>query len=600
MKLPYRCGMDRRLARLAPWLWLLLSALQSPPALVLRNVTVVDVERGELLPARALLIREGRIERIAGASEVDAPPGAVTVDGSGRYLLPGLCDAHVHLFEEDDPEDLWLYLANGVTTVRSMHGGPYQLALRGRVRSGELLGPRILTTGPTTASLGIRTVEQARDAVRAQKAAGYDAIKMYGDGTDSMPRETYHALIESAHAAGITVIGHAPRNLPFSAVLEEGQDSIDHMEEIVYTEESLGALVRPYVDLQFGRAHFSDHPELMDSVPAFAANLREAIGELAGRVKAAGLVVTPTLITFATIQAMTDEAYFALQDRPELAYVDPARRRSWTPERARFRNGKWKPYLSFIAQYLRANLELQRALTRAFHAAGVPILAGTDSPFDFVVPGFSLHDELLEFTRSGLSTLAAIQAATLIPARAMGLADSGRIAEGQRADLVLLARDPLQDLAAAREVVGLVLNGQWIPGERLEAELARIAARQQRLAPLVEAVCTALEADDDGRVLELFETAAEARPGLAHLVENGLDELGHRHLDGARPKEARAVFARNAELFPQSANAWDSLGKALWTLDRDAEALAAYEHVLELDPERDHARQMIDRILAGE
>jgi imidazolonepropionase-like amidohydrolase len=559
---------------------------------------VVDVERGELLPERSLLIQDDRIERLAPAAELAAPPGATVVDGAGRFLLPGLFDAHVHLNEDDDPGDLWLYLANGVTTVRSMHGGPFQLGLRERVRTGALVGPRILTTGPTTATLRIHTVEQAREAARAQEAAGYDAIKMYGDGADTMPRETYHALIESAHALGLPVLGHAPRNLPFQAVLDERQDSIDHMEEIVYTDEGLARLVRPYVDLQFGRKRFADHPELMGKVPDFAAELRREIAALAGRVKAAGLVVTPTLCTFATIQATTDDAFFALHERPELAYVDPARARRWTPERARFRNGGWKEVLPFMAAYLRRHLELQRALTLAFHEAGVPILTGTDSPFDFVVQGFSLHDELAELARSGLSPLAALRAATLVPARAMGLADSGTIAAGRRADLVLVARDPLQDLAAARAVDGLCLAGRWISGETLRAELARIAARQASLAPLVEELSAAVDSGEVERAVALFEAAGDARARLAGLVESGLNELGYRHLRGGRAGEAHAVLARNAALFPRSANAWDSLGEALWKLDRDEEAVAAYEHALELDPGFDNARRMIERILS--
>lgn len=562
--------------------------------LVLQDVHVVAVESGELLRSQALVIRDGRIESMAPAAGFRAPPEAQVVAGGGRYVVPGLVDAHVHLNEGDDPLDLWLYLANGVTSVRSMHGNAATLALRERVRSGELTGPRIWTTGPTTAQVRVNSVALAESTARAQKAAGYDALKMYGDGADSMTRETYHALVATAHAVGLPVVGHAPRNLPFSLVLAEGQDSIDHMEEVVYTAEELAPLVRPFVELQFGRQPLSSRPA---QVPDFAHSLAAEIEALARKVAAAGLVVTPTLVTFATIQGTTCERLEALLAQPELIYVDPVRRRQWTPERARFRNGNWSPALPFMSEYLLRNLELQRALTRAFHAHGVPILAGTDSPFDLVVPGFSLHAELEELVRSGLTPLAALRAATLAPARAWKLADAGTIAPGQRADLVLVARDPREDLSALRAIEGVVAAGRWLPAERLTAELARIAARQARRAPWAERIGQALDAGDVDAVAEAYAEAGAEAPSLARLVEDGLNDLGYDLLRAGRLEQAHAVLARNAQLFPRSSNAWDSLGEALWKLDRDEEAIAAYERALELEPGAANARQMIERIL---
>lgn len=582
----------------ATWLssFLLVLTQTPPPALVLRDVTVVDVARGERLAGRSVLVQDGRIARILPSAELVVPAGARVIEGGGRFLIPGLMDAHVHLYENHDPADLWLYLANGVTTVRSMHGGPHQLALRERVRSGELVGPRILTTGPTTATLRVRTVEEAQRTAREQRAAGYDAIKMYGDGSDSMPRATYHALIASAHEAGIPVIGHAPRNLPFSAVLEEHQDSIDHMEEIVYTDEGLARLLRPYVDVQFGRTALAAHPELAE-VPDFASALAPEIAALARRVAAAGMRVTPTLVTFGTIQAITDEGYARLQAKDELRYVDAVRLYDWSPEHQRFRSGSWARDLGFYARYLRANFELQLALTRAFHAAGVPILAGTDSPFDFVLPGFSLHDELALLVRAGLSPAAALGAATLVPAEAMGLADSGLVAEGRRADLVLLGADPLADVGAARQVEGLVLAGRWIAPEEMRARLAEIEARQVRLAPRLADMLAAFEAEDASAFARLWTEAGEDRARLASWAEGRLNELGYRHLRAGRLEPALAILRRDTELFPRSADAWDGLGEVLWKLARPDEAIAAYEHALELDPEHANARVMIDRIV---
>lgn len=576
---------------------LLCFALPSPqqPALVLRDVHVLDVESGELLRSRALVIRDGRIESLAPAAGFQPPPGADVVEGEGRFLVPGLVDAHVHLYEGDDPLDLWLYLANGVTTVHSMHGDAYTLALRERVRRGELTGPRIFTTGPTTAQVHVNSVVLAESTARAQKAAGYDALKMYGDGANTMTRETYHALVTSAHALGLPVVGHAPRNLPFSVVLAERQDSIDHMEELVYTAEELAPVVRPFVELQFGRQPLSARPE---RVPDFAHELADEIEALAREVAEAGLVVTPTLTTFAAIQGTTSEHLDALLAKPELVYVDPARRRQWTPERARFRNGNWSQALPFMSEYLLQNLELQRALTKAFHAHGVPLLTGTDSPFDLVVPGFSLHDELAELVRSGLTPLAALRAATLAPARAWKLADAGSISPGMRADLVLIESDPRADLAALRKLAGVVVTGRWIPRATLDAELERIRARQTRRAPWIERLGQAIDDGDVEAITKAYAEAGAEAPGLARFVEDGLNDLGYNLMNAGQLERAHAALARNSELFPASANAWDSLGEVLWKLDRDEEAIAAYERALELDPEASGSHARLERILA--
>jgi imidazolonepropionase-like amidohydrolase len=584
----------------ASWLGLLFTL--SPPssqAIVLRDVHVVDVERGRIERDRSLVIEGERIVRIGPAQGLDVPAGARVVEGSGRFLLPGLHDMHVHLNEEDGDEYLLLYVANGVTTVQSMHGGPHQLALRERVRSGALLGPRIFTTGPTTARLGVDTVEEARNVARAQEAAGYDALKMYGDGNNSMTRETYHALVAAAHEAGIKVVGHANRNLPFAAVLEEHQDSIDHMEEIVYTEQSFAAVVGPYVDVQFGRRSFDSLAGGARTVPDFAAELAEEARALALRVRAAGLAVTPTVATFGAIQAITDEAYGSLLDKAELRFVPPGRLREWQPERQRFRNGGWKPQLAFMAAYLRRNHELQLALVEAFHDAGVPLMTGTDSPFDFVVQGFSLHDELALFVRAGLTPLDALRAATIVPARFLGIAgDSGSIGEGKRADLVLVEGDPLQDLGALRGVAGVCVAGRWLAGAELEEGLERIARAHAEAAPFIEDIAAALERGKLEEAVEVYSFAEQPPPALARYLEQGIDRLAQRLTQQNLPEAARNALQKNCELFPGSAGAWDRLGDVCARLGKKEEALEAFRRSLELGNEG--ARAGMERIEGGE
>ncbi len=571
--------------------------LAAQERVLLRDVQVVDVEAGRLLRDHSVLIEGGRIVALARDGALETTAGMTVVEGEGRFLLPGLCDMHVHLHEVDAEEALLLFVANGVTTVQSMHGSPWHLGLRERVARGEVLGPRIFTTGPTTATLGVHDPEHAERVAREQASAGYDGIKMYGDGSNTMPRETYHRLIASAHELGLRVVGHAPRNLPFSAVLEEGQDSIDHLEELVYTDEGLGKVVQPYVDLQFGRARFEDRPELLGEVPDFREPLAEAVNELAGRVRAAGLHVTPTLVTFSTIQRTTDEGFPGLLAQDELRYVHPAQRLAW--EAARFRSGNWKPHLAFMASYLQRNVELQMALAAAFHAAGVPLMPGTDAPFDFVVPGFSLHDELAFLVRCGLTPLEALRAATLVPARFLRVdRESGSVAPAKRADLVLVEGNPLEDIAASARVWGVFVNGRWLPRDELDERLTALAARHGALEERVRGLASDLAA---GRFVEALaryraEPAGDRR--LADWLEGRINAAGYELLRAKRLDEALALFRLNTETFPEAFNTWDSLGEACLEKGDRAEAIRHYERSLELDPANGNARRMIDRIVA--
>lgn len=305
---------------------------------------------------------------------------------------------------------------------------------------------------------------------------------------------------------------------------------------------------------------------------------------------------TPTLVAFSTIQKITDDDCFELVKRAELCYVPPTVRAGWTPERERFRTGGWKPHLDFMARYLQRNVELQMAMARAFHEAGVPLMTGTDAPFDFVVPGFSLHDELALFVAAGLTPLEALRSATRVPAGFLGIgSESGSIAAGQRADLLLVEGNPLADIAATRRVVGVFLRGRWLAGGFLREQLDGLARRNQALERRVVAIAAGL---DQGKLEEAVASFEEERdPRLASWLEAQINEKGYECLRARRIDEALVLLRRNAALFPASANAWDSLGEACMEKGDYEEALAHYERALELNPDSENSRRMIDRIV---
>ena len=559
------------------------------------HVTVLPMDADRALSDQTVVIAGGRIAALGPAVSTPVPSGATVVDGRGRFLIPGLFDTHIHLRPQSAATDLLLYVANGVTTVQSMHGSPWHLELRGRVAAGAVPGPRILTTGPTTATAGVRTPEDAERLAREQKAAGYDAIKQYGVG-DVTPRETYHRLRTAARAQGIRLVGHAPRNLPFSAVLEERQESVDHMEEIVYTHAPIVAQFGPYLDIQFGRVQPTNMDSLRRALPPIE-RLDGAVVALAREMKAAGIAVTPTLVAFRTISISVADEFFARLSRPEMVYVEPLVRARWGAGLNRYRSGGWATKLELMSTILDASYALQLRLVRAFHEAGVPLMTGTDAPLDLVPPGFTLHEELRLFVAAGLTPYDALAAATRIPAQQLGLAGrTGTIAPGKEADLVLLDADPRADIRATERIAGVWVRGVHWPQQRIRATLDSIAmahrVRDRQWAP----VLGAFEAGDARRALAAYAATDDTTTALAELVESMVNGLGYQHLGRGDVDSAVAVFILNTEHFPGAFNTWDSLGEAWLAKGDSARAIANYEKSLALNPDNANAREYLERL----
>jgi tetratricopeptide (TPR) repeat protein len=250
-----------------------------------------------------------------------------------------------------------------------------------------------------------------------------------------------------------------------------------------------------------------------------------------------------------------------------------------------------------MARYLERNVELQESMVSAFHRAGVPLMCGTDAPFDLVVPGASLHDELAAFVACGMTPLEALRAATLVPARFLGIdAESGSVAAGKRADLVLVEGDPLEDVGAARRIGGVCLAGRWLPREQVDERLAALAARNAAAEQRVDAITARLDADRLEDALSELGPPAERDPRVAAWLEQRLNARGYELLAAKRVDEALSVFRLNTRAFPNAFNTWDSLGEACMEKGAYEEAIRHYERSLELNPANENGRRMIERI----
>jgi imidazolonepropionase-like amidohydrolase len=452
------------------------AARAEPSALAVTHVTVIDGKGGDPQPDRTVLISDDRIVSISDSSP---PEGARVIDGRGKFLIPGLCDMHVHLAGVTaDPK--WsrttllpLLIANGVTTVRDMGGDLVALQnWRKEIAGGNLIGPRIYAAGPMLdggqseppALLAISAPDEGRAAVRDLKAKGVDFIKVLS----RLDRESYLAVADEAKKRAIPFVGHVPNALRASEVSDAGQKSIEH---IFYSNLAFDCSAHE-TDL---RKKSTEARAKKDSAAAAAA--RDEANASFSQEKAAELWqtlvrnktwVVPTLVAIRTL-AQQREA--AKSPQPCLAYLPPALRKSWAP-------GEIDKQISpEVAQWYLAQFQNDMKLARAMHAAGVQMMAGSDSLDPFNFPGPSLHEELKLLTEAGFTPLQALQAATSKPAeflKATSEGGWGTIQAGKAADLVLLDADPLADIEHTRKISAVILRGKFFARDALDHMLAEV------------------------------------------------------------------------------------------------------------------------------
>ena len=397
---------------------------------------------------QTVVIQGDRIVSVGSRRDFRVPAAAKRIDAAGKYLMPGLVDAHVHLEHFSTPEVLRVFLAYGVTTVRNMDGRPHVLSWREQIRARTLLGPQIVTAGPVLDgeppllpdNFSVASADAAREAVRAQASAGYDFVKVY---TNLSPA-VYDAIVAAARDAKLPVAGHVPRSLSIDNAVRS-QVTIEHLNDIGRWIEADDS---PFV----GKWHWS---KLLLAAPIAPSKLTSVARQLA----AAGTYVVPTMVQAGRSVASADELSRWLE-APEVQHVPPQFRTEWESRvkraSSRLEGDDWRTVTRGVEQ--------RRAVVKALREAGVRVLAGTDTPNPFVVPGASIHEELQNLVSSGLTVGDALVAATRAPCDFLRL-DCGVVAPGRRADLLLTAANPLADLTNARPVLVIVAGQMYTPHE---------------------------------------------------------------------------------------------------------------------------------------
>lgn len=438
------------------------SAGEAPLAIV--DVTVIDVTAADKdaarLPRRTVIVHKGMIAAVGRTGELAVPRGAHRIDGRGKYLIPGLWDAHVHL-GTFGRSALPLLVAEGVTSVRDMGGASALLkGWRSEVEQGALTGPRILIAGrliegawwldrinkavrtePVLASfpfLEISPRERLADpgdaarAVAAVTGEGVNLVKFR-----NLRPDEFAAVAAEVRKSGLPLVGHNPRSMSPGAAAEAGMATIEHMETVTL---ALGKLDDTARSKEFSR------------------------------MAATGSAIVATLITDVAYRQTPDAtAYAVIADRSNR--LDP--RRKYLSARAL---AAWK--FGLDVKQLEAGdptdhvalHERQLRDLRLARAAGVPIVVGTDLTVSLIYPGSSVHEEMAYLVRrGGLSPLEALKGATLYPARAAGEPALGQVAAGMKADLLLLSADPLTQMPASRHISAVILRGELFRRAQLQS-----------------------------------------------------------------------------------------------------------------------------------
>ena len=414
--------------------------------LAIVGVSVVPMDRETVLANQTVIVRDGKIATVGAAASTEVSQGAVRVDGAGKFLIPALAEMHAHIPGGQAPaaiveRALALYAVNGIATIRGMLGDPRHLQYRERAAKGELFSPRIYTSGPSLNGNSVPTKEVAVESVAAQKAAGYDLLKIH----PGIQRDVFDALAAKAAEVKIDFAGHVPLEVGLHRALEARYRSIDHLDG--YVE----ALSKNPMQSQF-----------------FGVNLVNEVDEskipaLVAETKKAGTWMVPTQVLMDNLLDDVDPA--VMQDWPEMKYaLNPGEIQKWVAQKQMF--------MSKIPAADRAKfLQLRRRILKELHTAGVPFALGSDAPQIWNIPGFSAHRELQSLVKAGLTPYQALRTGTVAVGIYFNTPDVGTIAAGKRADLVLLDGNPLEKIENTTRIAGIVVAGRWYSRQDLDRKL---------------------------------------------------------------------------------------------------------------------------------
>ena len=545
------------------------------------GVNIIPMDEERILEDQTVIMTDGLIQSIGDAATTALPSNLTRIEGNGRYLMPGLADLHIHVRHEDEFVN---YLAWGVTTIMQFGGsgvtGQELLNYREKIGAGSMLGPNIYTTDrvfdgdpalPRNAH-SLKTAEDAKREVQNLKANGFDFIKIYNNV--SLP--IFQAIVDEARNQGLSVFGHIPRSFDALTALSGGQNAIAHTEELFFTyfkgPRSTTDMPRDY------------QPDL-DKLPALIEVLVDN-----------NVAVMPNLSFTFTDLIMWDDLDILWND-PEFPYLQPGTASMWEAGNINRRD----EIENFVVRE-QWKYTLMQELTLRFQKAGILQVIGTDASVPGLFPGKAAHRELTELVKAGLSNFDALaigskNAGEFIRRYIDEDARVGQIKPGYLADLVLLDENPLEDIRNTRTVSGVAVNGRFIDKTQLDQRRAALRTRYEVLYDVNDRVDTALASNAARTTIENLMITHKDDAEIAESIESRINAAGYAAAFADDLDRSQQILELNTELFPSSANTWDSLAEVvLYVGDRDR-ALELYRKALEVDPDFTNAAENIEKIL---
>jgi imidazolonepropionase-like amidohydrolase len=565
--------------------------------IVFVHATVIDATGAPAQPDVTVVITGDRITATGKSAEVSLPANAHIVDATGKFLIPGLWDMHVHWYAKDY---LPLFLANGITGIRIMWGMPEHHEWRKEMEQGSLLCPRLfiasaIVDGPKPYWPGSDMAgneAEGRQAVKKAMQDGADFVKVYS----FLPREAYFAIADEAKKQGIPFEGHVPISVSVEEASAAGQKSIEHLTGVLPACSTNAAeLLKTAQESLAARLNTNDTGNLAARV----AQMREGALALDTYSPEKAEAVFAQFKKNHTFQCPTLTVLHLSAADPSIVtdarikYMPWEIRSYWSTSDSRFTN-RSPETTAFGKKTFQKDLEMVGAMQRA----GVDILAGTDTGNPYCFPGFSLHDELGWLVDAGLTPMQALQAATRNAARFMGRENElGTIQQGKLADLILLDANPLDNIANTRKIAAVVYGGRFFPKSSLDEMLAKVEAltKKRTVPDLLLEICT--QKGIDAAIQQYHELKSAHSPDM-EIKEDDLNNLGYYLIWMKKNKDAIKILKLNAETYPQSANVYDSLAEAYMDDGDKQLAIENYEKSLKLDPKNRSAIEKLKQLNA--
>ncbi|TVR36950.1 MAG: amidohydrolase [Balneolaceae bacterium] len=446
----------KRMTLLLSAIFLFVGCSVESDSILIENVTLLSMESDELSENYSVLITDGRIAWVGPAADARTFRGATIITGD-YYVMPGLAEMHAHIPGANQGEEymkavLGLYLSQGITTIRGMLGQPAHLEMRELAAAGEIDSPRIFTSGPSFSGNSVSDPDEARQRVRDQVEAGYDLLKFH----PGLSVELFEAITDEANALGIEFSGHISHAVGLERSLEAGKGSIDHLDR--------------YMEFLAGDPADREDPSIIyfGYDLAYQAD-EERIREAARKTREAGVwnVPTNTLLVNVFSPDYTPEQ---MNEWPGMEFIPENTRNGWVNFVSDLRSGD-----DYDEEQARRFLELRNKLTLALHEEGAGLLLGADAPQIFNPPGYSAHRELALLVEAGLSPFEALKTGTVYVGEYLGEEDeTGKIAEGYRADLIFLSANPLEAIPFHDHIEGVMKDGRFYDRSDLDELLDRI------------------------------------------------------------------------------------------------------------------------------